>query len=54
MLVPTGLTKKEREAYDKKNARTVSSKVNIGPRAGLRPPGGDKEKKSGTKTFTKR
>lgn len=46
MLVPTGLSKKEREAYDKEHVRTLPKDINKGPRSGLRPAGGDKKPKA--------
>ena len=55
MLIPTGLSKKEKEAYVKKYAPKARKFVNVGPRAKLRPVGGDKKvKENGTKTFGKK
>ena len=51
MLVPSGLSKKEREAYDKIHVPKSKKFLNRGPRAGLRPVGGGKSdaKTSGKK-----
>jgi len=43
MLVPTGLSKKERKAYDEIHTPTIPSKINVGPKGGLRPVGGVKK-----------
>ena len=48
MLVPVGLSKKERAKSDDRNVPKAKKFVNVGPKAGLRPVGGDK--KDGTKT----
>lgn len=40
MLIPPGMSKKERDAYVKKNTHQMKN-LNQGPKAGLRPPGGD-------------
>ena len=45
MLIPVGLKGKERDAYIKKHThQTDPKRINVGPKAGLRPPGGDKLK----------
>lgn len=44
MLVPSGLSKKERKEYDERYAPKQKQFVNKGPAGGLRPPGGDKDK----------
>ncbi len=43
MLVPTGMSPKERKEYDKVHVPKPMPN-NPGPKAGLRPPGGDKAK----------
>ena len=43
MLIPTGLSKKERKAYVKRYTHQLDpKKINVGPKAGLQPPGGYK------------
>ena len=42
MLIPVGLKGKERAEYVKKHTHQVRD-INVGPKSGLRPPGGDKK-----------
>ena len=42
MLVPPGLSKKERAEYDKVHVPKAKEFINVGPKGGLRPPGGSK------------
>ena len=42
MLIPPGLTKKQRKEYDERNVHKAKKFINVGPAAGLRPVGGDK------------
>jgi len=59
MLVPSGLSKKEREAYDKRHVPKARKLINTGPAGGLRPVGGKEvpapvKEKTRAKTFGKK
>ena len=40
MLIPTGMNEKERKKYVRQHTHQLDpNKINVGPKAGLRPPG---------------
>ena len=46
MLIPIDLKGKERDAYIKRHTHQKKENVNVGPRAKLRPVGGNKDVKT--------